>query len=69
MAIEKVCVFCEHLEFDYDTGNCPTCDYGTYAKMSCAKNRWETDINYSLVEYRQFILQAAKCPDYEQVES
>jgi hypothetical protein len=37
---EKLCVFCENLEFDYDLGSvCPTCGWsdGSRMEMTCKK--------------------------------
>ena len=70
--MEKLCVFCKELDFDYDAGGggCPTCGYGGegHADMKCTKGHWEADIAGGLLDYREKILRALTCSDYSQVE-
>lgn len=72
--MEKLCVFCHHMEFD-DGG------YGEYAdpaSMTCKKGHWvgknrssytngaiEMYSGDDLGKFREVILLAAKCPDYD----
>ena len=68
--MEKLCVFCVYLEFDYDLddGSCPTCGSYPEFEMGCKKGYWKEDIEFSLKTYREKILTAKKCADYEVAE-
>lgn len=70
--MEKLCVFCEELDFDYEAsgGGCNTCGYGGEGKteMGCNKGHWDADIEYGLKDYRKKILTAKTCKDYSQVK-
>lgn len=69
--MEKLCVFCTNLDFDYESGGggCPTCGYGGEGRagMSCLKGHWNVNIEWSLKDYREKILEAGNCADYRQV--
>jgi hypothetical protein len=70
---EKLCVFCEHMEFD-DGG---TGEYADPATMTCAKGRWSGHkrtvwngavmlfSSDDLSSFREVILMAKDCPDYK----
>jgi hypothetical protein len=70
---ERLCVFCEHLDWDYDSGGggCETCGYGGEgnAEMRCGKHHWAWGGYAKLVDYRQKILKAVTCKDYKQVKA
>lgn len=66
----KLCVFCEHMEFDHYKGHgggCETCGWGADEDrndMVCRKGHWTTSIEWSMTEYRDKIKVAETCPDY-----
>ena len=69
---EKLCVFCEHLKWDYSAGGggCETCGYGGEgnAEMDCHKGHWSWGGYDDMPEYREKILTAATCPDFKLVK-
>lgn len=70
---EKLCVFCEHLKWDYEMGGggCETCGYGGEgnAEMSCHRGHWNWGGYAELKDYREKILTALTCPDFKQVKA
>jgi hypothetical protein len=64
---EKLCVFCNHLEFD--TSGCHG-DYPDPAYMQCTKGHWSVAHNgWKLPEeFRASIQTAATCPDYDEAK-
>jgi hypothetical protein len=63
---EKLCVFCRHMKFDktaeYDSGGGDAC-------VSCDKNRFnECLLMYSEDGFRELILHAGDCPDYDEAK-
>lgn len=76
--MEKLCVFCKHMEFDWDAGGggCETCGYGGEgsAAMNCTKGHWQVDLsgyheNEGLKGYRENIVQAESCRDFKPVKA
>ena len=70
MSCEKLCVFCNHLKCEYDGGsNCETCGYDQYADMECGKDLWKNKPYVMgedfLHDFRDVILQAKTCPEFE----
>ena len=65
---EKLCVFCEHWEFDGGEQGYSEMTPGTNASMGCKKEHWDgkrmVDI-WSEVDFRKIILTAKDCKDYE----
>lgn len=67
---EKLCVFCEHMEFDGGgKGN-----YAESETMFCMKGRWSGKgsyggdavyMDYTLDDFRAVILLAKDCKDYK----
>lgn len=71
---EKLCIFCEHFrwrkEEQWGMGSTMTGPMMKGGSASCAKGHDDPSWLYPSDEneYRTIILQAAKCPDYEQVK-
>lgn len=68
---EKLCIFCTHSSFD--TSGCSG-DYPDPATFECGKGHFndlgwgKNSIGYDMDSFRQLILAAATCPDYDQVK-
>ncbi len=67
MSEDVLCVFCKHFYFDMGCPGYSEATPGYGATISCNKNYWEMDNYGSLEEYREHIIAAKKCKDYEQV--
>ena len=63
---EKLCVFCPHFNYegihDYRYS---TYTSGTDGGFECLKNHFAHQRPDDIKEFRQLILKAEKCPDYE----
>jgi hypothetical protein len=68
MSDPKVCILCKHWFLDYDEGYSEwTPGVGFYTE--CAKEHWVlTGPGTKQREFRDKILTAETCPDYEEVE-
>lgn len=71
---EKLCIFCEHFrwrkEEQLGMGSTMTGPMMTGGSAMCDKGHADASWLYLAdeTEWRTIIIQAAKCPDYEQVE-
>lgn len=71
----RLCVFCEHMEFDHEEGGgggCDTCGWGADEgrnDMTCTKGHWTTDITQGLTAYQEKIQTAETCADYKPPEA
>ena len=63
--MEKLCVFCKHLTL-YEGWYSPDSSYGDCGTVECEKRHWEIILNGFDDEFREKILQAETCPDYDQ---
>lgn len=64
---ERLCLFCSH--FDLEMGEKRYSSYtpGRAFSMDCKKKHWNFSHDDSEEHYRQCIIAAWKCPDYELV--
>ena len=68
---EKLCIFCRHFCFD-DIGTEP--DYSEYTGgsgyggMSCAQKHYSEERPYDTDDFRNILLTADKCKDYDEVK-
>lgn len=67
---EKLCIFCTKMKFRYEPGSdCETCGYPSEFELKCrAGHDKEWDKPEDEAEFRAIIVQAADCPDYDQVK-
>lgn len=66
---EKLCMFCKHVEYERPWNS--DSDSGTSFSgggFSCNKKHFYEGGSYSLEDFREVMLKAEKCPDYEQVK-
>ena len=79
--IAALCVFCKHWRFDGGSPDYSELTLGDEATIGCAKKHWPCPSrawayseeahplhNYSEYTFREAILCAQTCPDYEQVK-
>lgn len=70
--VEKLCVFCEHWQFDGGSAGYSELTPGTEASMNCGKGHYGR--GFTLVDmggedaFRAQILIARSCKDYKQVK-
>ena len=69
MIPEKLCMFCNHLEYTRESGG----EYSEPPELNCAKGHYK-DINwsnravYGWDDFRRMIVRAKDCPDYDQAK-
>ncbi len=58
------CLFCEHFYF---FSCCPELMGAINVEMQCMKNHWEVDGSTTEKEFRQYMLTARTCKDYNPI--
>lgn len=61
---EKLCVFCKHFKWEYVSPGCPTCG-NMNGGMICLAQHYCEVLPYDEDDFREVLLRAESCPDYE----
>lgn len=65
--MEKLCVFCRHFYLSMGYGDLSEVTPGMDAEISCGKRRWRMEDYFVERDFRNFILLANTCPEYEYI--
>lgn len=61
----QTCLFCKHFEFQPEYPGYSEWTPGSPLRMSCDRDHWALD---GIVDFRETMLTAQTCPDYEAVK-
>lgn len=67
----KICVLCKHFHIDLGEPDWSDVTPGHFADVGCRKDHWEFSAGDGMTreQYREAILTAETCPDFEGEES